>query len=325
MLRDMPLQEIFALLDLDELFRLQWGGRGSGPEYVRQLSEVFEPTLNRLTAQAAAEGWLEPGVYGYFPAQAEGNEMVSTIRRHSRPTAPAPRSRDSAFPGRTGATGSASPTTSPVRRSAGWRGGRDRPPGRHGRRRATRRFEKLQAVGEYTEAFYTHGLAVECAEALAEWMHRRHAARALARRADRQALLVGLRCLSGSRGSRAGLPAPARGRGAGDGSHARASSSCPEQSTAARSCSSPRGQVLRGSRGGEVTTGPAARSGARLRLRSATCITGRRLDRIPRGTHPGSRGHLLARLLDPESVVVFDGAMGTMLYAQGRLHQPVLR
>ncbi|CAG0928321.1 methylenetetrahydrofolate reductase (NADPH),mmuM, BHMT2; homocysteine S-methyltransferase [Planctomycetaceae bacterium] len=30
-----------------------------------------------------------------------------------------------------------------------------------------------------------------------------------------------------------------------------------------------------------------------------------------------SRGHLLERLLDPESVVVFDGAMGTMLYARG--------
>ena len=31
----------------------------------------------------------------------------------------------------------------------------------------------LQQAGEYTEAFYTHGLGVETAEALAEWMHRR--------------------------------------------------------------------------------------------------------------------------------------------------------
>ena len=38
---------------------------------------------------------------------------------------------------------------------------------------ATRRFEELQAAGEYTEAFYSHGLAVESAEAVAEWMHRR--------------------------------------------------------------------------------------------------------------------------------------------------------
>ncbi len=34
-------------------------------------------------------------------------------------------------------------------------------------------------------------------------------------------------------------------------------------------------------------------------------------------TRPSTRQHLLDRLLDPEAVVVFDGAMGTMLYALG--------
>jgi 5-methyltetrahydrofolate--homocysteine methyltransferase len=38
---------------------------------------------------------------------------------------------------------------------------------------ATRRFDEFQKAGEYTEAFYSHGLAVESAEAVAEWMHRR--------------------------------------------------------------------------------------------------------------------------------------------------------
>ena len=38
---------------------------------------------------------------------------------------------------------------------------------------ATRRFDELQKAGEYTEAFYSHGLSVEAAEAVAEWMHRR--------------------------------------------------------------------------------------------------------------------------------------------------------
>ena len=38
---------------------------------------------------------------------------------------------------------------------------------------ATERFETLQRAGEYTEAYYVHGLAVETAEAVAEWMHRR--------------------------------------------------------------------------------------------------------------------------------------------------------
>jgi 5-methyltetrahydrofolate--homocysteine methyltransferase len=38
---------------------------------------------------------------------------------------------------------------------------------------ATRRFDELQAAGEYSEAYFVHGLAVEAAEAVAEWLHRR--------------------------------------------------------------------------------------------------------------------------------------------------------
>jgi 5-methyltetrahydrofolate--homocysteine methyltransferase len=38
---------------------------------------------------------------------------------------------------------------------------------------ATRQFERLQTAGEYSEAYYAHGLAVEAAEAVAEWLHRK--------------------------------------------------------------------------------------------------------------------------------------------------------
>jgi 5-methyltetrahydrofolate--homocysteine methyltransferase len=38
---------------------------------------------------------------------------------------------------------------------------------------ATREFDRLQQAGSYTEAYYLHGLAVETAEAVAEWLHRR--------------------------------------------------------------------------------------------------------------------------------------------------------
>jgi 5-methyltetrahydrofolate--homocysteine methyltransferase len=38
---------------------------------------------------------------------------------------------------------------------------------------ASERFQELQLAGEYTEAYYVHGLSVEAAEAVAEWMHRR--------------------------------------------------------------------------------------------------------------------------------------------------------
>ena len=36
-----------------------------------------------------------------------------------------------------------------------------------------KRFEELQSKSEYSEAFYSHGLSVEAAEAVAEWSHRR--------------------------------------------------------------------------------------------------------------------------------------------------------
>ena len=171
-LEDIPLDEIFALLDLDELFRLQWGARGSGPEYDRIVRDEFRPTLERLKAEAIADGWLRPrAVYGYFPAQSMGNELVVYE--------PEPYSRDGSL----------------VERS------RFHFPRQEGRERlciadyfrssksgdvdvvafqivtvgdeATRRFEALQAAGEYSEGLYSHGLAVEAAEAVAEWMHRR--------------------------------------------------------------------------------------------------------------------------------------------------------
>ena len=38
---------------------------------------------------------------------------------------------------------------------------------------STRHFDRLQQAAEYSEAFYAHGLSVESAEAVAEWLHRR--------------------------------------------------------------------------------------------------------------------------------------------------------
>jgi len=171
-LEDIPLDEVFDLLDLDELYRLQWGGRGSGPEYERMVREEFEPALARLKAEAKAEGWLQPkAVYGYFPTQSVGNDLIVYE--------PEPYQRDGSL----------------VEKS------RFHFPRQEGRERlciadyfrsstsgdvdvvafqvvtvgdeATRRFEQQQAAGEYSEAFYAHGLAVESAEAVAEWMHRR--------------------------------------------------------------------------------------------------------------------------------------------------------
>jgi 5-methyltetrahydrofolate--homocysteine methyltransferase len=171
-LSDIPLDEVFALLDLDELYRLQWGARGSGAEYEATVRNEFEPTLARLKESAKRDGWLKPrAVYGYYPVQAAGNDLViydpdaytadGTLREISRFHFPRQDGRErlciADYFRSVGSTdvdvvGFQIVTVGDT---------------------ATERFQTLQNAGEYTEAFYVHGIAVETAEAVAEWLHRK--------------------------------------------------------------------------------------------------------------------------------------------------------
>jgi 5-methyltetrahydrofolate--homocysteine methyltransferase len=172
-LRDIPLDEVFELLDLDELFRLQWGGRGSGEQYEATVRDEFRPTLARLTAEAKRDGWLQPqAVYGLFPVQTDGNHVIvydpaayqsdgGSLREIARFHFPRQEGRERLcladyF------RSTASQDVDVIALQLVTVGDE-----------ATRRFDELQQAGEYTEAFYSHGLAVEAAEAVAEWMHRR--------------------------------------------------------------------------------------------------------------------------------------------------------
>ncbi len=171
-LNDIPLDEVFSLLDLDELYRLQWGGRGSGPEYEENVRKEFEPALERLKESAKCEGWLQPrALVGYFPAQASGNDLLvydpdaytadGTTREIARFHFPRMEGRErlciadyfrSVASGDVDVVGFQIVTVGDA---------------------ATERFQTLQNAGEYTEAFYVHGIAVETAEAVAEWTHRK--------------------------------------------------------------------------------------------------------------------------------------------------------
>jgi 5-methyltetrahydrofolate--homocysteine methyltransferase len=171
--RDIPLEEVFGLLDLDELFRLQWGGRGSGEAFDRVVREEFKPTLARLIGEVERDRWLVPrAVYGVFPAQSQGNELIvydpaayesdgGALRETARFRFPRQSGRerlclaDYFRPVDSGEVDVVALQIVTVGDAA------------------TRRFDERQRQGEYTEAFYSHGLAVETAEAVAEWMHRR--------------------------------------------------------------------------------------------------------------------------------------------------------
>src|SRR5687768_13254413 len=172
-LRDIPLDEVFALLDLDELFRLQCGARGSGEQYKATVKNEFEPVLARLKADAAAREWLEPqAVYGYFPVQSIGNDVVvydpaayqsdgGSLREIARFHFPRMVGRERlclADYFRSSESGDVDVAALQIVTVGD---------------AASREFDRLQSANEYSEAYYTHGLAVEAAEAVAEWMHLR--------------------------------------------------------------------------------------------------------------------------------------------------------
>ncbi|HUF27907.1 MAG TPA: methionine synthase [Gemmatimonadaceae bacterium] len=171
--RDIPLDEVYRYLDLDELYRLQWGARGSGEQYERTVRDEFEPVLARLKEEAKRDGWLEPqAVYGYFPVQSQGNEVIvydpaayasdgGSLREIARFTFPRMVGRERlclADYFRSVESGDVDVASIQIVTVGD---------------AATRRFEELQGKGEYTEAYYSHGLAVEAAEAVASWMHQR--------------------------------------------------------------------------------------------------------------------------------------------------------
>ncbi|HEY5093526.1 MAG TPA: methionine synthase [Candidatus Eremiobacteraceae bacterium] len=166
-LRDISLAEVFRTLDVRSLYRLQWGAKSAkGDAWRALLHDEFRPRFERMKTEALATGWLQPqSVYGYFPAAADGDELVLfqpndpaiELARFSFPRQPAmPRLCISDYfrgvdEERRDVVGFQAVTVGAE---------------------ATERYARLQAAGEYSEALYVHGLAVECAEGLAELVHR---------------------------------------------------------------------------------------------------------------------------------------------------------
>ena len=167
---DMPLEIVFNHLALNELFRLSWGAKNTHGAEWEKLKKEFESRLARMRKEAMAEGWLKPqGIYGYWPAQAEGNELIlydpASIERNS------PRELTRlAFPRQTGGDNLCladyfAEVNSGIMDVAALQVvtvGSE----------ATARFDRLQSAHNYTEAYFSHGLAVQTAEAAAEYLHR---------------------------------------------------------------------------------------------------------------------------------------------------------
>jgi 5-methyltetrahydrofolate--homocysteine methyltransferase len=159
-----PLAEVWPHLDLAELYKLQWGVKAKGAEYEKLIREEFGPKLEELQAEAQANGWLVPKlVYGYFPCHAEGNDLVVLDPAHRKeelarlklPRQPDDRNLCLAdfFKEERGSDVCALQVVTVGDA-------------------ASKLAEEAQERGDYTRALFLHGLAVETAEALAEYWHR---------------------------------------------------------------------------------------------------------------------------------------------------------
>ncbi len=160
------LEEIFPHLDLHVLFKLHWGGRGiKGEEWTKLVDEDFRPRLERMWAE---QDYLEPRVrLGYFPCAADGNELVVFD-----PDDPERELERLVFPRQPGhdricLTDFFRPLDdSGVRDVVALQGVTVGP-------KVTDLMEQLESEGEFAEQLFTHGLGVQSAEGLAEWVHSR--------------------------------------------------------------------------------------------------------------------------------------------------------
>ena len=183
---EVDMDEVYSHLDTHVLFKLHWGGKGvKGEAWRRLVDEDFRPRLERMWAE---QDYLHPrAVLGFFPCYAQGNDIVVLDPRAAGPEA----TLDPAD--------AASELTRFVcpRQPKGDRIcladffrpalGADGEPDRDGRPPAqldviavqavtvgsevTELMAKLESDGEFAEQLFVHGLGVQTAEGLAEWLH----------------------------------------------------------------------------------------------------------------------------------------------------------
>jgi 5-methyltetrahydrofolate--homocysteine methyltransferase len=166
----MPLESVFNYLSKNELFRLSWGAKNARGEEWEEIKSSFEERLAKMKKEALSTGWLKPqGVYGFFPAQADGDRLLiydpSTLNTDSPKV-----KQEMTFPRQNGNENLCladyfSPVNSGVMDVVTFQVvtvGQE----------ATRLFDEKQKNGDYTEAYFMHGLAVQTAEASAEYLHR---------------------------------------------------------------------------------------------------------------------------------------------------------
>jgi 5-methyltetrahydrofolate--homocysteine methyltransferase len=174
--KDYDLREIFRYINETALFKNQWQLKtASQSDYLRLVEEKFRPVLRRLENEVIESGLFAPAVvWGYFPAQGDGNDVVVYSVPGSQGPVPSEKQNELlrfTFPrqkegrrlciadffapkssGKMDVIGLSLVTIGP---------------------KASVETQRLFEGGEYTKYLYLHGLSVETAEALAELHHKK--------------------------------------------------------------------------------------------------------------------------------------------------------
>jgi 5-methyltetrahydrofolate--homocysteine methyltransferase len=173
--KDYDLPEVFRYINETALFKNQWQLKTASQEdYVRLVEQKFRPILFKLQEEVLGTGLLEPKVvYGYFPAQGEGNDVIVYDPSDGSTQGSAPRKELLRF-------------TFPRQKEGRKLSIADFfAPKSSGKMdvlgvslvtvgaKPSQETQRLFEGGEYTKYLYLHGLSVETAEALAELHHKK--------------------------------------------------------------------------------------------------------------------------------------------------------
>jgi 5-methyltetrahydrofolate--homocysteine methyltransferase len=166
---EVPMDDVYRHLDTHVLFKLHWGGRGvKGEEWKRLVGEDFKPRLERMWRE---QTYLHPrALVGYFPCNSDGNELIiwdpegvggSQKRELERLVFPRqPRHDRICLADFYRPVGSGEVDVVALQAvTAG--------------DEVTELMARLEAEGEFAEQLFVHGLGVQTAEGMAEWLHAR--------------------------------------------------------------------------------------------------------------------------------------------------------
>lgn len=153
---EINLDEVWQYLNKKSLFVLSWGIRGKTASKMIGDPEVL---LSEWKKKVIDESLFSPSVvYSYFKCHNQGNKLVVESGRQGEVVFEFPRSSKPKRLCITDYFGKQDIVAFQVV-SVG--------------QKTVSKIEELNSNNDYTDAYYLHGLAVETAEALAEWVHNR--------------------------------------------------------------------------------------------------------------------------------------------------------